>query len=325
MTADKGGLSLTDFFRAVLRQFRTDLRRLLYWEISFKVLAAFILVPITALIGAYFISFTGSSSVSNERLVGYFTSPVGLVSVFLWGVSNLSIIFVEIAGLMTIAYSSLRGRSVSVSGTFSYALKHIPIVLGMGTVLVIVYAVACLPFLACAAGTYLWLLTDYDISFYLIERPPAFWAAVAIGVVLACGLCATTLYLATSWLFSLPASLYEALRPIEALRKSRALVKGCRFRIALILAIGTAIFVAVTTVATSIAGGAAWLAAYGLGAPAESAGIPGSNRSDRQLPVHHSRIGYCLPLVGNLDRTALLRSARCVGVNATRSSSAAAR
>ena len=41
------------------------------------------------------------------------------------------------------------------------------------------------PFLAAGGGVVLWLLTDYDINYYLAETPPVFWTAVGlIGAIL---------------------------------------------------------------------------------------------------------------------------------------------
>ena len=40
---------------------------------------------------------------------------------------------------------------------------------------------AAAPFLALVGLTYLTLLTQYDINYYLDSKPPAFWAAVGLS------------------------------------------------------------------------------------------------------------------------------------------------
>mgnify|MGYP001152985913 CR=1 FL=1 len=72
------------------------------------------------------------------------------------------------------------------------------------------------------------LLGDYDINFYLKERPPAFLAASGIGAATAVAMAAVLLRLWTGWFYALPLVLFEDLSPARALRASRDRARGHR-------------------------------------------------------------------------------------------------
>ena len=89
-------------------------------------------------------------------------------------------------------------------------------------------ALVMVPFLAIAAAVYFSLLTEYDINFYLKEKPPVFLVCLGIGGVLGVVLAAILLRLFSGWLFALPLVLFEDVRPAEALRVSSERARGHR-------------------------------------------------------------------------------------------------
>ncbi len=75
---------------------------------------------------------------------------------------------------------------------------------------------------------YFALLTEYDINYYLKEKPPEFLAALGIGGVIVATLLALLLRLFTGWCFALPLVLFENISPSNALRVSRERAHGQR-------------------------------------------------------------------------------------------------
>jgi glycerophosphoryl diester phosphodiesterase len=279
---EQGGAEILKVLFTGLEEFRANFKSFLTYEILFKILSLVVLGPIFVVSGAYFISFTGHSSVSNERLAAYFLSVPGAVSVLLWGIASLSVLFTEFAGLLLIAYSSMRGRSVPGGRALVFSLKSIPDVIGLGAVQFLVWAGCCLPFVVCAGLTYLGLLTEHDISFYPARRPPAFRLAVVIGLVLAAACLGITFHLLISWFYALPVRIFERRTARRALSESRDRVKGSYWRIAGILVSAPAIFLALTAACTLIVSLIAQMAGYGLGTllkkpPAAAVIVPAVN------------------------------------------------
>ena len=78
------------------------------------------------------------------------------------------------------------------------------------------------PFLVIAGIVYAWLLTEFDINFYLQEKPPAFIAAVAIGCALGSVFATILVWFVSGWILALPLAIFEEVAPRTVLRESHA-------------------------------------------------------------------------------------------------------
>ena len=108
------------------------------------------------------------------------------------------------------------------------------------------------PFLAAAAFIFVRYLTDFDINFYLAEKPPVLWqAGGAIALLLLLMLWPLTGIMA-SWFVALPLVLVEGNKPAHALRRSRAIVAPVRSRVMLTLAAWFLLSTALMAVAGSL-------------------------------------------------------------------------
>ena len=95
-----------------------------------------------------------------------------------------------------------------------------------------------LPFLLAAGLAYLALLRGYDIDYYLAVRPPAFWAAAAIAVVLLAGLAALLVRTTARWALALPLVVFENVVPRRALGESSKRTAGAHANVIAPLAWG---------------------------------------------------------------------------------------
>jgi glycerophosphoryl diester phosphodiesterase len=102
-----------------------------------------------------------------------------------------------------------------------------------------------------AAVVYLTLLTEYDINYYLKEKPPAFKVAVGIGVIIVSVLVVCLVRLFTSWFFALPLVLFEGAHPRDVLQRSAARARGHR-RTLLCWIVGWALATAVLSMAGTV-------------------------------------------------------------------------
>jgi glycerophosphoryl diester phosphodiesterase len=96
-------------------------------------------------------------------------------------------------------------------------------------------ALTFVPFVLLGFLAYGLLLSRHDINFYLTDRPPAFWLAAGIGVLLLLAGLAAGLWLYVRWAFALPILLFETSFPRAALRASRERVHGVGWRVGSIL------------------------------------------------------------------------------------------
>jgi glycerophosphoryl diester phosphodiesterase len=81
-------------------------------------------------------------------------------------------------------------------------------------------------------AVYFFLLSEFDINYYLSEKPPEFYKAVTLGALIGIALIYFLLRLTISWVFCLPFLLFDDLLPAQAMSASRKAVEGRRLNIA---------------------------------------------------------------------------------------------
>jgi glycerophosphoryl diester phosphodiesterase len=210
----------------------------------YKVLAFVLLTPLAGLALRVFVSTSGSAVLADTDILYFFLSPIGLVTVVVVGALSLGVVALEQACLMTIGYSATRGKRVGFSDALLYGARRAGSVLHLGIRIAVEVLLIAAPFLVAAGLVYLAFLTEFDINYYLTERPPAFWnAAVVMGVLLIV-LTVVLVPRLIGWAFALPLLLFEDVPAGRTLALSRKRVAGHRWTITLVLivwAVGSAL------------------------------------------------------------------------------------
>ena len=206
-------------------------RRVLAFEIVWKLASFLVLGPLTTAILNAAISVGHGRAVTNEALLGFAASPTGLATLFLWGVLTQAVGFFEGAGLVALVVSALRERPVRLREVIARSVRDASRLVGLAAVEVAAAGLVVAPMAALAWGVATLLLGGADINFYLETRPPRFY--VAAGLVGAIGLvtAAALAWLFVRWVFAVPASLFERRRPLAALRASARMVRGRGWRV----------------------------------------------------------------------------------------------
>lgn len=220
----------------VARSVWSDLRRargpLVVFEAIFKLLEAWLIVPAVALVLSAILSRSGQLAVSNRDILDFLISPPGLLYATLFSTVGVALLLFEQAGLMILVGPADRPplRQV-VLAAFRKALH----VTTLGAVKVVLLAITLVPFALLAALTYQVFLSRHDINFYLEARPPVFWFAAGIGVLLLLAALGTGVWLYVRWVFALPIILFENQSAPAALRASHKRVRGASWRIGVLL------------------------------------------------------------------------------------------
>jgi len=229
------GLTAAQIVLNVLRDFRRFVAQLLGFEILFKIISFGILGPLSAWAFRVLISSTGRLSITNEQILSFLISPIGIMGLVLWGAMIVVTLFSEQAGFMTIASRTFSGQRITSPGALWITIKRMPALLGLGILQFAIYALFLVPFVALTGLTYVVLLSGYNINYLLAERPPVFWVAVTIAAILLLGLLLLYGILYLRWIFSLPACLFEGKGFSAALKSSHLLGKGSLLRSAGVL------------------------------------------------------------------------------------------
>jgi glycerophosphoryl diester phosphodiesterase len=224
-----------------------DLRRswkdLALTDIAYKLIAFVILAPLVGILFRVIVAALGKSILADQDLLTFFRGPVGWICFIAIGALWIGSVALEQAALLGIVCASNQQKRLGVVQALQFAAaKSRPVILVAARLLALSMLVIA-PFAAAAALIYFLLLGEFDINYYLTERPWKFQVACALGAVLITVLAAVLLRLVTIWLFALPLVVFEGTNPSRALRVSGDRTSG--HRVSLLLWIGGWIFASI--------------------------------------------------------------------------------
>jgi glycerophosphoryl diester phosphodiesterase len=207
-------------------------RPLIATDLGWKLLGLLILGPLSGLMFQGILFLSGKPVLADEEIAFFFlASPMGWFGLLLLGALLVGLLALNQVALMSVIHGAHADGETRFTTPFRFALSRAVPVLLVTAHLVVRAMLLVLPFLLLAAATYSLLLTEYDINFYLQARPPAFVAAVGIGMVLGGILVALLLILAARWILVLPLVAFEGVKPREALAASSHRTRDRRRRI----------------------------------------------------------------------------------------------
>lgn len=231
-------LSSVAIARQVARDFRLAWRELLIFDVAFQLLRAWIIAPLIALLLTFVLFRAGHVAVSNQDIVGFLKTPRGGLYAALLIITAGVLFLLEHAGMLAVAAAvhlhqpthrpTVRQRMHSV-------LASVWRIGQLGTVKIVLLLVTISPLVVLALIVYFTLLTQYDLYYYWSVRPPVFWLAVGIGIVLFLTMAALATSLLVRWSLALPIALFEGQSAAAALAASGRRVRGVAWPIARLL------------------------------------------------------------------------------------------
>jgi len=209
---------VSTFLKSIPVRIRQELMPLLWVGALYRALGVVIFLPVLGFLHAWFLARTGRTALVDQDIVAFLLEPIGALGTLL--VLSLFITFVALEQSSLLLIVSGTRRSESPLPSLRLARANAGPVFGLvGRLLIRLLGVAA-PFAAAIGLTYLLLLTEYDINYYLAERPPEYYLALAIAVAIGAGLVGALLWLASRVSLALPILLFEGLSPREAISES---------------------------------------------------------------------------------------------------------
>ena len=195
-------------------------------SIAYFVFAYILLTPLVAMLFQVFLSTSGNSILADQDILLFFLSPLGGICLIVIGAMKLGMIALEQSALMAILAAS--DEKIRPLEALWFSLTNTWRLLQVTARLIGIFILVSAPFLIVAALVYSSLLTEFDINYYLKQKPPVFLFAVGVGAVLALSLSGVWLRLFSGWCFALPIVLFENVMPQDALKLSRERAVGHR-------------------------------------------------------------------------------------------------
>lgn len=215
-------------FKAIARDFRSSWKELALTGIAYKIISFIVLTPIVGGLFRTLVAVAGKTVLTDQDILFFFLGPVGWICFIVVGALFATIVALEQSALMGVLCAAAAQRRMSLLGALQFAKANAWPVIRVTVRMLALTLVATVPFLLVAGLVYATLLDDYDINYYLQEKPPVFLVAVGIGGVLIASLVALLLRLFSGWFFALPVVIFEDVHPSNALSVSRERSRGHR-------------------------------------------------------------------------------------------------
>ncbi len=221
----------------MLRTIRRALPKLALYETFYRILTAAVIGPLLAAGLTLLLRLTGDTAVTNQDIAAFLLHPIGLVGLLITAAVVTAVLFVEWAGLFDLLDIIGAGGRRTATITLVRSMRKLPDFAVLGVLQLGIGAVAAVPFAVAIFLVQRKFLGAHDINYYLAghldQLAPALLIVVPVLAVFA--FIAVRLYI--QWIFALPMVMLDGLSPRQALRKSKALTRGYKFRIAVALGI----------------------------------------------------------------------------------------
>jgi len=204
---------------------------LVAYEILVSTFSTLVLGPLALALSYRLIELSGEPVLGNSDLARFLLTPSGIVALIAALTLALALLLIQYAGLILLLAAALRRQTPRLGPTLVALAAASPRLIGLAAVQTVGALLVALPFLGLAALTYWLLLSGTDINFYLDERPPRFWLAVAIGVPLAIGLVVSTTWFFLRFALAVPAVVLERQSVFAALASGLRMIRGRALRL----------------------------------------------------------------------------------------------
>lgn len=203
-------------------------RELLVADLVYKLLAFAIMTPLLSVILRSLLWMSSKPVLTDVDIPLFFAGPLGFVWAIFLGAVWLGISALEQVSLMAILAARLQGKRLGVRGALEFAGYRAFSVLRLTGRFVAWTLLLTTPIAIIAWIVYQRMLSEYDINFYLKERPPEFLGAVAIGGVLAVVLAFLLVRFCSSSFLALQLIVFDSIEPRRALSASSEIVGARR-------------------------------------------------------------------------------------------------
>ncbi len=224
-------MTMRSTFSRATRDFWRALPNLLLFEILFQIVAFIALTPGVVWLLRKFIATSGNRAIGNFDIAVFLLTPLGVTVSLALTALYAAISFARFGGLFYIGAAAACDRNVTYAEALFFILKdRLWRILRASFLVLIVLALAALPFLIAALLAARGLITEHDINYYLDVHPPEFTKALVIGGALATTGTVVLVLVSVPLIFVLPETLFGTASVTAALKRSRMLAGNLGFR-----------------------------------------------------------------------------------------------
>lgn len=217
--------------QSAVQSYRHALR---YWapllvsHLFVRLIAIAVMVPVIGLLLSATLSFSDQSALTDQDIVRFLLTPAGAVGLLMVGACVIVAAVFDVAFMTVVLRAGHWSPVRSIRVATGFLISVLPRLVTFSALLLLRVLVLALPFLIVGAGTAAFMLTEFDINYYLANRPPAFMTTVAVGGISALGLGVSLVERLSAWAIALHLCVLDGVPVREAFTRSRARMQGHR-------------------------------------------------------------------------------------------------
>ena len=234
---------------------------LLLSHLVFSVLLVAVMAPLVSLTVRGAIALSGQPALSDFDIAMYLLSPVGFAAGLVAASLLLSLAVLDTSFMMAIAQDARQTGHGRFEAGVARVLPRLPQILGFAWRFLLRLLVIVVPFVVVSLLVAKQWLTDYDINYYLKEKPPELIRVLVIDGLLLAVMAIVLVRKVLGWSVALPLVLFSDVTPRASFARSEEALQGQKSPLLLTL-IGWAVISAVLVAGTALLvhGSASWLA-----------------------------------------------------------------
>jgi len=221
--------------REILSTIRQHWRIFLGIHVAANLLSLAVLTPLYTLLTGWLILASGDAALTDEDILLFALSPLGLLIVLIVTALYLTLLVFEQSALFLAAYRVTAGQRINLIALSRYLLQRAWAIFLFALRTIGLAALVVAPFLAALVWIIGRYLSEYDINYYLAEKPPELW--LAAGAIVACLLLMLwpMMGVLARWFIGLPLLLVTNDKPGAAFRRGKSVSPSMRLRVTFIL------------------------------------------------------------------------------------------
>ncbi len=253
-------MGLKDDMGTIWVLFRKHWKQFLAIHLAANLLVFAVLGPLLSLVVGWVVLASGDAALTDQDILFYFLSPRGFLLLLFAAALAITVAVFESAANLVAGYRARQSESLGLwrLGRFMFWRLKDLFQLALRMLLKLVLLTA--PFLVVAGLIFFRYLTEFDINYYLQERPPEFWTAGALIVVILLLMAVLLVRMLSGWVLALPLLLLGQGKPGEVLGLSQQLVAGHRRHLMLLLAVWVLVFAGLSALVSAVLDLGAWAA-----------------------------------------------------------------
>jgi glycerophosphoryl diester phosphodiesterase len=218
--------SVTGIWKQVAAIMRRTAGRIFTTHLAYTALGVLLFAPLVGILGRLLLHLSGQPALADQDIAWFLLTPFGMVALILIAGLLIAILAFEQASLMTISVGTVQALHIGTMQALRFTAGRAASIVSFTIRLVIRVLVITLPFLAVGAAIAWFLLTDYDINYYLAEKPPVFLVAATVIALVLLAMLVLLVRKLLAWSLALPLILFAGVSPARSFAESENITEG---------------------------------------------------------------------------------------------------